>query len=390
LAKIRRGCAPAVFLIILVVGSVAGFFGWRWYKQMQPPPASGGELIVQVLDVGQGDAILILGPEDKETKKRQVVLVDAGDQSRDKKIVEALNKASVDHIDLFIATHAHADHIGGADAVIKAKSATTVLHNDLAPPSVRKEAEQANAGNENKKPRAADPKKRDRSAEFPTVKTYRDLLDATTQMGAKVVAAQPGQTFEIGGGAVITVLAPHEPFFEAAGMRGGGNVPNANSIVCRLDYGDFSMLLPGDAEAQTEERLLQKESRLQARILKVAHHGSKYATSESYLTEIKPEVAIISAGEYNRYGHPSQVVLDRLKAANVKVYRTDYQGTVTITTTGKPKDGKLYQIKTEKEAKADLWVGREAEKSDTQSSGFISYGEFGPPPKPRRERTERK
>src|SRR2546423_14810535 len=96
-------------------------------------------------------------------------------------------------------------------------------------------------------------------------------------------------------------------------MKTGGNDGNANSIVLRLDYGDFAMLFMGDAEAQSEERLLGKDFELKANVIKIAHHGSKYASSENFLKRVQPEAAIISTGAWNRYGHPSQGVLDRLK-----------------------------------------------------------------------------
>jgi competence protein ComEC len=156
----------------------------------------------------------------------------------------------------------------------------------------------------------------------------------------------------------------------------------------RLIYGEFSMMLPGDAETQAEQRIISKDTTgtaLTAKILKVAHHGSKYATSDEWLKSVKPEVAIISDGEYNRYGHPSQAVLDRLKANQVgKVYRTDLQGTITITT-----EGKTYKITTEKETKTDVWTGREGTKDDSSKRGFITYGDFGPPPKPRKEKEKK-
>src|SRR5438094_4791268 len=104
-------------------------------------------------------------------------------------------------------------------------------------------------------------------------------------------------------------------------------------------------------------------------------------SSETFVKRVQPEAAIISDGAWNRYGHPAQVVLDRLKAANAKLYRTDLQGEVTITSKGKLDSGKLYDIKTAKEAKEDLWAGREAQKDDSSRSGFIAYGDFGPPPK---------
>jgi beta-lactamase superfamily II metal-dependent hydrolase len=120
-------------------------------------------------------------------------------------------------------------------------------------------------------------------------------------------------------------------------------------------------------------------------VLKVPHHGSKYASSKDFLNRVKPEIAIVSCGAWNRYGHPSQAVLDRLKAANVKLYRTDLQGEITITTRGKNDD---ITIKTAKESTDDLWAGRTAQKDDSSRSGFIAYGDFGPPPKPKK--TEQK
>src|SRR5207302_2642765 len=153
---------------------------------------------------------------------------------------------------------------------------------------------------------------------------------------------------------ILTVLGPSEPFFTKDQMKGGGNDTNANSIVLRLDYGDFSMLFMGDAESQTEERMLGKDLDLKAKVIKIGHHGSKYATSENFIKRVQPEAAIISDGGWNRYGHPAQSVLDRLKALSAKIYRTDLQGEVTITTKGRGDAGKLYEIKTGKDTKEDI------------------------------------
>jgi beta-lactamase superfamily II metal-dependent hydrolase len=338
--------------------------------KLQPPPASGGELQVHVLDVGpsDGDSILIVAPGGK------TVLIDAGDTGRGKVIVDALKRYNVQQLDYFVATHPHPDHIGGADEVFKATKVLNVIDNGLGPDVPESLAGQNKAATAPGKKAPA--KKPDKSAAV--TKFYDEYKDAIAQSGAHYEKAAAGAKYDLGGGARLTVLAPTEPFFTKEQMKTGGNLPNANSIVMRLDYGDFSMLLPGDAEEQTEHRMLTKDLSLKASVLKVAHHGSKYATSQDLLDRAKPTVAIISCGEWNRYGHPSQVVLDRLRAANVKLYRTDLQGEITITTKGKEND---YVVKTAKETKSDLWVGRMAQKDDSTRSGFIAYGDFGAPPK---------
>jgi competence protein ComEC len=392
-AQSKRGCGCLIAALVIVLGALGAVgykFALPWWKQ-KPPPPSGKELQVHVLDVGpgDGDAILIISPEGK------TVLVDAGDAGKGKAaVLDALKRYNVQGLDLFIATHAHPDHIGGAADVLKTVKAAIVLHNNFLPPEMNTEetASKGKQSNSNNKQSGAKkqpvlPKRvAGKTIELPTTKTYNDFKSAAEESGGEFRAAEPGQKYDLGGGAFLTVLAPIQPFFTKEQMSAGGNQPNANSIVLRLDYGDFSMLLTGDAESQTEERMMSKSADLNAKVLKVAHHGSKYATSEDLLKRVQPEVAIISDGEYNRYGHPAQAVLDRLKAVNAKVYRTDLQGEVTITTTGKMKDGKLYEIKTGKEARSDVLTGREAQKDDSARSGFVAYGDFGPPPRPPKEK----
>jgi beta-lactamase superfamily II metal-dependent hydrolase len=373
-----KGCGCAIAVLVVVLGA-AGYAGWKyvlpWWKT-KPPPPSGAELQVHVLDVGpiNGDSILIISPTGK------AVLIDAGDTGKGKVVLDALKRYNVKQLDYFIATHPHPDHLGGADEVIKAIKVLNVIDNGLRPDLPESLASQtkvteATAG---KKPAGNKPagRKLDKSAAI--TKFYDEYKDAVSQSSAHYEKAQPGAKYDIGGGARLTILAPSEPYFTKEQTKTGGNPANANSVVARLDYGEFSMLLPGDAEEQTEHRMLTKDLNLKAKILKVGHHGSKYATSQDLVSRVKPEVAIISCGEWNRYGQPAQVVLDRLRATNVKLYRTDLQGEITITTRGKESD---YVIKTAKEAKSDFWVGRSAQKDDSSRSGFIAYGDFGPPPK---------
>ena len=338
MARNRRGCGcalAALMLALIVIGIFIIPFALKWWRE-KPPPPSGDELRVHVLNVGQADSILIISPAGK------VVLVDAGNPGGGRLVQAAMGRANVNAIDLLIATHAHADHIGGADEVINSTAVRRVL--DSGVPN--------------------------------TTKNYEDFLNAIQSKGIEYTTAEPNQNFDIGGGARLTVLAPIKPLFTASQLRSGGHEPNANTVVVRLDYGSFSMLLTGDAEAQTEDRMMNAGANISTKILKVGHHGSKYATSEDFLRRGKFEVAIISDGQDNRYGHPSQEALDRLRAAGIKVYRTDLQGEITITTRGE-----RYDIKPEREATGDLFAGRAAQKDDSARSGFVQYGDFGPAPR---------
>lgn len=373
MGRATRGCGCAIAVLILLA-SAGGYVGYRfvypWWKT-KPPAASGGELQVHVLDVGpiNGDSILISSPSGK------TILIDAGDTSKGKNVVEALKRYNVQQLDYLIITHPHPDHIGGAVEVFKAVRVLNVIDNGQ-PPSVPANllaASKVTAKATAKKPATTKPGRPTSITKF-----YDDYKEALSKSEAHYTQAVPGTKYDLGDGALLTILAPAEPLFTREQMKTGGNEANANSVVARLDYGAFSMLLPGDAEEQTEHRLLTKDLNLQAEVLKISHHGSRYASSDDFLKRVKPEIAIISCGEWNRYGHPSQSVLDRLRAANVKLYRTDLQGEITITTRGN--DGDI-AVRTGKETTADLWVGRTAQKDDSSRSGFIAYGDFGPPPK---------
>jgi len=392
------GCALAVLAVIAAAAlGVSYKFGLLWWK-VKPPPPSGKEMQVHVLDVGQGDSILIISPEGK------VVLIDAGDEKNGKAVVDALRRNNVQQIDYFIATHMHPDHIGGAPEVFNNFKVANILWNDFPPPeavtdeaAANKNSNQKQAKNQGKnQPQAKNqpkppkpPMVRGKVVKLPTVEAYDDFRAAVEQSGAKFDKATPDmQPIPLGGGATLEVLAPTQPFFTREQMISSrkGNEANANSIVMRLVYGDFSMLLAGDAEEQSEDRLVGKELTLDANVLKVSHHGSKYATSENFLKRVfhkedtqQSKVAVISMSEFNRNGHPSQDTLNRLKPAGVtQLYRTDLQGELTITTTGKVKDGKLFEIKPAREAKTDVWTGREGTKDDSSRSGFITYGDYEP------------
>lgn len=384
MGRTTRGCGCAA-AVLVVVASVSAYLGYRyvlpWYRKKPPPPSS--ELMVRILDVGpvNGDSILISSAGGK------TVLIDAGDTSKSKAVVEALKRNNVQQIDYLIVTHPHPDHMGGATEVFKAVKVLNVIDNGLPPsipanllPKPKPTPKPGTKPGAKAIPAQLVNPKAPKARKVVTVTSfYDDYKEAISSSGAQYAKAQSGTKLDLGNGAFLTILAPIDAEFTKEHMKTGGNEANANSIVARLDYGSFSMLLPADAEDQTEHRLITKDLNIQSRVLKVSHHGSKYASGDEFLKRVKPEIAIVSCGAWNRYGHPSQVVLDRLRALNVKLYRTDLQGEVTISTRGKEGD---IVVKTAKETTEDLFTGRTAQKDDSSRSGFIAYGDFGPPPKP--------
>ena len=270
-----------------------------------------GRLHVYVLDIGQGDSTLIVSPTGK------TVLIDAGDRGKDGLVLGALDLfAGGRRVDLFIASHPHRDHIGGADKVIRGATVRSILDSGYP----------------------------DRPGEYAS-DTLERYLKAARDRRVPVTTAEPGQTFDLGGGAKITVIAPVPPYFRKSDLGSGSDTPNANSVVVRLDYGNFSMLFTGDAEAETEARLLGEgdPTRLRAKVLKVAHHGARAASSAEFLRAVRPDNATISAAATNCYGHPSPEALRRLRDARVQVYRTDLHGQIRITS-----NGRSYRVTTEK------------------------------------------
>jgi competence protein ComEC len=264
-----------------------------------------------MLDVGQGDSLLIITPEKK------TILIDSGLSKASEQVLRALDKHNIKQIDLVVATHPHADHIGAMSKILDAVSVKMFLDSGQAHPTV----------------------------------TYEKMLATIKRTVGKINIARAGQEFELDSGIKLTVVNPSEPLLEKV----RGSEENANSVVFRLVFGDFEMLFTGDSEEETEERLLETGTELTADVLKVAHHGSQYATTEEFLQRVQPKAALISCGSDNDYGHPNQKTLDRLKKAGVEIHRTDLEGELTVTS-----DGKDFQIEPEHPAAGSVWKGRTA------------------------------
>lgn len=262
-------CYTAMVMYLALIGSVLA-----------------GDLRVDMLDVGQGDSILIRTPANK------VILIDAAESKG--RVTEQLLREGVDHIDLVIATHPHADHIGGMQKVLEALPVK--LYIDSGIPH--------------------------------TTQTYAGVMSAVETKGIAYKTGVDGMVFNLDDGAKLELLFP-----TGTALTGTRSDLNANSVVTRLTHGSDCFLFVGDSEAPTEKALLNA-GLTQCDVLKVAHHGSQYSSTPAFLNAVQPKIALISVGAGNSYHHPGPDTVERIRSMGTAIYRTDESGQITITSTG--------------------------------------------------------
>lgn len=231
-------------------------------------------LRVYCLDVGQGDSILI-------TNNNKTMLIDASTNEMGSRVVKYLNDLGIKKIDYLVGTHPHEDHIGGLDNVIKNFDIGTIYM-----PNV-----------------------------VATTKTFEEVIDAISAKKLKVTSPKTGDKFTVGNAEC-----------EVMSIRNDKDDYNNCSIVIKMDFNNVSYLFTGDAEESVESS--RKWPHID--VLKVGHHGSNTSSSKKFLEQIKPEVALISVGQGNTYGHPTQATLKRLSNIGAKIYRTDENGTILL------------------------------------------------------------
>lgn len=313
-----------MLVVVVIAGAFTFYQSCRRETTETPQPAPPGEivtegrLVIYALDVGQGDGLLVITPQ------RKAVLIDAGTAQAGDEIAAALQRYGVQSLDLVIASHPHADHIGSMKRVIDRIPVKNFLD----------------------------------SGQSHTSATYERMLKAIQDKKIRFLKARSGQTFDLDSGVRIEVLNPAENLITE--IRSGGSVLNANSVVVRLSYGDFAMIFTGDAEFETEVEMMKRGGTLRAQVLKIGHHGSRHATSGKFIDTTGAQAAIISCSGDNKYGHPSPAVLDRLREKKVQVYRTDLHGEIVIAS-----DGKTFEIRPSREADlAAVWKGRTPTQSE--------------------------
>ncbi len=235
---------------------------------------------IHYIDVGQADCILI-------TNKKQNILIDAGNNNDGQKLVKYFESLGINEFEYVFATHPHEDHIGGMDDIIRSFKIKKFYMPDV----------------------------------VTTSKTFEDMLDALEEKNIEVEIPK-----------VDTKFSSLNAEFNILYVGNDENNLNDSSIVFKMTYQNKSFLFTGDASSNVESKILNKD--ISADVLKVGHHGSKYSSSVSFLKKVNPKYAIIQVGKNNIYNHPTEETLNKLKKNNIKVLRTDIDGTIILSTNG--------------------------------------------------------
>jgi len=241
-----------------------------------------GSLYVDVIYVGQGDSIFIKTPNGK------TMLIDAGDSDAYSAIKEVLDQNSVTQLDVLVATHPHADHIGSMEKIYTKYGAKKIYM-----------------------PKAVT-----------TTATYKNLLSAIDKNGQKITTAIAGMSIDIDSDITMKIISPQDKTYDDL---------NDYSVVIKCTFKNSSVLFTGDATKVTEAEMIANYSaELKSDVLKVGHHGSRESSSEAFLKIVSPTYAIISCGKDNSYNHPHSEALTRLKSINTVIKRTDESGSISF------------------------------------------------------------
>lgn len=270
----------------------------------QPPDRSGtveaaNPFTVAVMDVGQGQSVVVITPDG------QAMLIDGGISGArmENAIIPYLREHGIEELQYVVISHPHQDHIGGLPRLLENMPVQALV--DPVIPS--------------------------------TNQTYAQVLEMALELNIEGIMARRGDTLDLGPTVQVEVLWPTAEYVEES----GADDPNDSSVVLKIQYGEVSIIVPGDAERGAEWEMveLDENDQLQADILVAGHHGSNTSSTAEFLDAVDPTVAIISNGLDNEYGHPHDEVLQRLRFRGITVYRTDLEGTIEIVS-----DGESYEV----------------------------------------------
>lgn len=244
--------------------------------------SESGSFTIHFIDVGQADSALV-------TCDWHSMLIDGGNADDSNLVYSVLQRETDGHLDYVVGTHAHEDHIGGLSGAFEADTADVTFC-----PVTEYDS-----------------------------KAFRNFKTRADERGGGITIPAVGDTFTLGEASVTVVAVNSVP-----------EDTNNTSIVIRIVYGDTSFLFTGDAEQETEEKILESGQDIESTVLKVGHHGSSTSTSQAFLDAVSPTYAVISCGKDNSYGHPHSETLAKLASAGVEVLRTDELGDIYCTSDG--------------------------------------------------------
>ena len=270
--------------VLIVVFAIAGTISLISHDNEKKitPNNNDNMLVVHFLDVGQGDCEFI------ELPNSQCMLIDASTKEYGDDIVEAIKGYGYSEIDYVVATHPHADHIGGMSEVIDSFDIGKIYM-----------------------PRTSS-----------NSKSFEGLLTSISNKNLSINTAKTGTTIYSDNDINIEILSPISSFYEET---------NDYSAVVKLEYGESSFLFMGDAEKPVENELIEKYGYdLDVDVLKAGHHGSRYSSSTEFLDYVTPEYTVISCAKDNSYGHPHSETIKRLNNVNTQIFRTYELGNITV------------------------------------------------------------
>ena len=283
------------FIIILVIFSVIvnRYTSISYNTITVTQYNSEDELQIHIIDVGQAESILIV--QDGFT-----MLVDSGDNFTGDDVVKYIKNLGIDKIDIFLITHFHRDHAGGAHKIISSLDVKKIVCHKFSDLSTMQE--------------------RFWYIDMSISRSIRETFGSMSILMESACENNKLKNFDVGDAKVYTLSQNNDAV----------NVNN-KSIVFKLVYGDFSMLFMADAESEVEKELLEEDADLSADVLKIGHHGSKTSTTDEFLDKVNPKYAVVSCGNGNDYNHPYGAVTKRFEDKNIPLYRTDELGDIVIT-----------------------------------------------------------
>ena len=283
------------FIIILVIFSVIvnRYTSISYNTITVTQYNSEDELQIHIIDVGQAESILIV--QDGFT-----MLVDSGDNFTGDDVVKYIKSLGIDKIYIFLITHFHRDHAGGAHKIISSLDVKKIVCHKFSDLSTMQE--------------------RFWYIDMSISRSIRETFGSMSIFMESACENNKLKNFDVGDAKVYTLSQNNDAV----------NVNN-KSIVFKLVYGDFSMLFMADAESEVEKELLEEDADLSADVLKIGHHGSKTSTTDEFLDKVNPKYAVVSCGNGNDYNHPYGAVTKRFEDKNIPLYRTDELGDIVIT-----------------------------------------------------------